>query len=179
MSLDPGRIAPIAGGLVAALVAGLALDAQAQVTRPDNIPGGVYNTVAPSLSNLQVAPNQMDSAGNLKITGTVVSGGGSVTITAGSVTAIAPYGSAAQATSQIAVTSTAAAAIATASTSYVLSEVCNEASSAKPIYIGNTAVSATGGIAIAPGACFNFSQSPGAWSAITSAGAASADGVRY
>lgn len=54
--------------VLALLAFGLALPAQAQKTVPDSVPGGIYNSTPPSLSNYQLAPLQLDSSGNLKTT---------------------------------------------------------------------------------------------------------------
>lgn len=57
--------------------------AMAQQTRPDWVVGCIYNTVAPTPSNLQPVPCQVDSSGNLKINGTITpkpnTGAGTVT----------------------------------------------------------------------------------------------------
>lgn len=58
----------LAGSLAAA-------PAAAQQTIPDLIPGGVFQSVAPSLSNSQKYPLQLDSSGNLKVN--VAAGGAS------------------------------------------------------------------------------------------------------
>lgn len=61
----------ILGALALVAVAGLAV---AQQTAPNAVNGGIYNSTPPALTNRQTAPFQMDSAGNLKVTGSGSSG---------------------------------------------------------------------------------------------------------
>jgi hypothetical protein len=42
----------------------------AQQTSPNVLPGCIFNSVAPSLTNLQSSPLQCDSSGRLKVTTT-------------------------------------------------------------------------------------------------------------
>lgn len=51
--------------LIIVLMAGAAALAVAQKTAPDEIPGCIYNSTAPSLSNFQASPLQCDTNGRL------------------------------------------------------------------------------------------------------------------
>lgn len=61
--------------VLAAFLIMVATIAFAQQTKPDWVVGGVFNSVAPTYSNRQVAPFQVDTNGNLKVN--IIAGGGS------------------------------------------------------------------------------------------------------
>lgn len=113
---------------LACVLALSAYAAHAQVGKitPDAVNGGIFNSSAPSLSNGQPAPFQMDASGNLKVTSTG-GGGGSTTITA-------PLGSA----------TSPAAAVAVA----VVSEVTQAVTNAGTFAVQNTAATPAGTNAI-------------------------------
>ena len=61
------------GLAVAALACAYGL-ARAQQTYPDSIPGGIFNTTPPTLSNFQRGTLQLDTNGNLKVVSTLTPG---------------------------------------------------------------------------------------------------------